>query len=76
LELAWQCERWHCLPDAGALYQQDAQIMYRMAVCANIYDTLTHLRNATGEQIHNLTDAERRTLRSLIDMGLIFNERS
>lgn len=48
--------------------------MYRMAVCANIYDTLTHLRNSTGEQIHSLTDAERRTLRILIDMGLIFNE--
>jgi hypothetical protein len=57
------------------MYQQDAQIMYRMAVSLNIHDALTHLRNSTGEQIHNLTDSERRTLRLLIDMGLIFNDR-
>jgi len=71
--MAWQCERWHCLPDTGALLDQDAQTMFRMAAFMNTYDALTHLRNSTGEQIHSLTTQERGILRILLDMGLIFN---
>ncbi len=73
LQLAWQCERWHALPDVGALYQQDAQTMNRMGALSSVYDALSHMRNSTGGQIHNLSEAERMTLRKLIDMGLIFN---
>lgn len=74
LSLAWQCERWSTLPDVGALYQQDARTIALMGALSNVYDTMSKLRNSTGEQIHHLSEAERRTLRKLIDMGLIFNE--
>jgi hypothetical protein len=47
--------------------------MHHMAACLNIYNAVTHLRNARGEQIHGLTDGERRILRLLVDMGLLFN---
>lgn len=48
--------------------------MGRMGALSNVYDALSHLRNATGGQIHDLSEAERMTLKKLIDMGLIFNE--
>ena len=73
LELAWQCERWHCLPDGPSLYEQDAQTMYRMAVLSNIYGSLSRLRNAHGEQIHYLSDQDRNILGTLKRLGFIFN---
>jgi len=73
LELAWQCERWHALPDTGAMLDQDARTMFLMAAYSNIHDTMTRLRNASGEEIHSLTTHDRQILRILIDMGLIFN---
>lgn len=74
LLLAWQCERWNTLPDIGGLYQQDARTINLMGALSTVYDALSHLRNSTGEQIHSLSEAERRTLKKLIDMGLLFNE--
>jgi hypothetical protein len=74
LELAWQCQRWHCLPSSGALLDQDARTMYRMAALLNVNDALSHLRNCSGEQIHSLSDAERTILKVLIDNKLIFSE--
>jgi hypothetical protein len=71
--LAWQCERWHALPKSGGMMLQDYETMHHMAACLNIYNAVTHLRNARGEQIHGLTDGERRILRLLVDMGLLFN---
>lgn len=73
LELSWQCERWHALPDVGALLDQDARRMYVMAALSNIYNALSHMRNCEGAQIHSLTNSERSILRMLIDLKLIFN---
>lgn len=73
LRLAWSCERWHCLPDAGGLYEQEYQTLYRMAVFSNIYQAMNRLRNATGEQIHNLSISERNILQFLVDLGLLFH---
>lgn len=74
LELSWQCKRWSTLPDDGNLYRQDAALMYRMAALSNVYDALSHMRNAYGEEIHTLTNEERAILRVLIDLGLLFHD--
>lgn len=73
LNLAWQCEHWKALPDAGGLFDQDQRLMRRMTGTLNIYRAIEHLRNAQGEQIHSLSESERKILGSLVKMGLLFN---
>jgi hypothetical protein len=73
LRLAWNCARWGTLPDDGGMYAQDAYLITRMNILANIYDTVNKLRNSQGKQIHSLTENERKTLRYLVDLGLLFN---
>ena len=73
LSLAMQCERWRCLPEAGAFLDQDHTLMTRMAACSNVYAVLSRYRNAKGRQIHNLSGADRRVLRLLLDMGISIN---
>mgnify|MGYP000921731556 CR=1 FL=1 len=73
LRLAWNCQRWGTLPDDGGMYSQDAYLIQRMNILSNIYDALSKLRNSKGAQIHNLTDRERKILRHLVDLGLLFS---
>ena len=74
LKMAWQCERWHALPDAGGIMDQDFVLMQRMATLSNIYNAVSAWRNATGERVHLLSDHTRRLLRWLLDIGINFNE--
>lgn len=73
LRINWQCQRYHCLPDTGAYFDQDYILMSRMASLSNIYNVLQRWQGLDGKQIHSLTDNERKTLKSLKDMGVIFN---
>lgn len=73
LKIGWQCERWHCLPEQGAYLDQDYKLMYSITALSNIYNTVQRWRNSSGKSIHSLTDGERRILRMLKDMGVIFN---
>ena len=70
---AWQCERWRCLPEIGGYYDQDYYLMQRMASLSNVYNALNKLRNSRGTAIHNLTEAERKILKHLVDLGLLFS---
>jgi hypothetical protein len=72
LSLAWQCKRWGCLPDTGAYLDQDYVLLRRMTALSNIYDAYSRYRNLQGTQIHSLSENERRVLRSLKDMGILF----
>lgn len=72
LIIAWDCERYHCLPNAGAYLDQDAALITRMKVLTNIHHAYSSYRNSQGAQIHNLSDSTRRVLRYLKDEGLIF----
>lgn len=72
LRLAWECERFHCLPEEGGYMDQDYSMMLKMATLANVYGVYSRFRNAQGAQIHQLGSADRRILRWLKDMGLIF----
>lgn len=71
LELAWQCERWRAMPDAGGLLDQDNGLMRKMTIYSNIFNTVVKLRSMTGHTIHALTDSERRLIKYLLDEGAL-----
>lgn len=73
LQLAWKCERWNTLPDAGGMYDQDCRLTTYMTGLSNIYNAVAKWRNYTGERIHLLTDHDRTLLRYLMDNGINFN---
>ena len=72
LTLSWQCQRWHTLPEAGGMFDQDYRLVYRMTALSNIYDVVTRVRSLKGAEIHRLTDSERLILRRLMDYGILF----
>ena len=72
LRLSWQCERFHCLPDSGAYLDQDYELITRMTALSNIYSVVHKWLNLEGKQVHSLSDSERKILRSLKDMGVMF----
>jgi len=69
--MAWQCERWNALPEAGGLFDQDAKLMTRMTALSNIYATVARYRSLVGREIHSLKGSERRLLGMLHDEGMI-----
>jgi len=71
--LAWQCERWKTLPDDGNLYGQNYCTILRMTALSNIYNTVQRTKSLKGEMIHRLSEGERKILRMLMDMGILFN---
>ena len=73
LRLAWQCERWHVLPNEGGLYNQDYLTMHRMNTLSAVYNAIVKIKNLKGTQIHTLSDGERRILRMLMDNGFLFH---
>ena len=73
LVTAWQCDRWGCLPEDGAYYDQDFGLMRRITALSNVYSGVSRLRNSRGEQIHRLTESERTILGALVKEGLLFN---
>lgn len=40
LDYAWQCQRWHALPEAGGLRDQPARLMRDMPVALNVYNAM------------------------------------
>ena len=73
LTLALMCQKWKTLPDAGGLHDQDARTIKQMSCVLSIYNVLQRWRTLQGKNIHQLTEGERRILRILKDMGLLFN---
>ena len=54
LRLYWLCKRYTALPEPGALFEQDAGLLSRMATLGNIYETMQRIRGLKGEAIHNM----------------------
>ena len=51
---------------------QDEKLMNTMRSLDNIYSAVHRYRNLKGDQIHRLTDDERRILKMLIDTGALY----
>ena len=71
LRLAWQCQRWGGLPDAGGIYDQDAELLYRMTALNNVYRVVSRVGSMVGKEIHKLTSGERKLLKWLRDEDLL-----
>ena len=74
LVMAWSCERWHALPDAGGMLDQDWRLIERMGATKNVNDFLHHLHSLKGKQIHTLTAGQARMWKYLIDEGYLNGE--
>ena len=72
LKIWWMCKELHTTPDDGGIYDQDEKQMNTMRTLDNIYSAVNRYFNLKGEQIHSLTDGERRILRILKDEGVLF----
>ena len=73
LRLAWDCKYWNTMPEAGAYLDQDYFLLSRMRALSNVYNVVSKLRNMKGTQIHQLTDSDRKLLKMLVDLGLLFS---
>lgn len=71
LQTAFLSKQWETLPETGGLYDQDAALLKQMTVLYNIYQALVRLRNAKGDEIHSLTDGDRRIIASLLRLGVL-----
>jgi len=72
LTIGWQCERFNCLPETGAYMDQDYKTMMLMTACMNTHSVVKRWKGLSGKQIHSLTDGERKILRYLKDLGVMF----
>jgi hypothetical protein len=72
LKLAWNCQRWNCLPDVGAYLDQDNTLMLRMNAFTNIYNLMQRWQSMSGKSIHSLSEGDRKLLRHLKDLGILF----
>jgi len=52
------------------MFEQSYKRLQNMTVLSNVYSTISHMRNLRGEQIHSLTDAQRRLIRWVMDQGI------
>jgi len=73
LRIAWQCNRWNTLPESGGLYEQDYRTLLLMTATSNIYNAVTRMQNLKGKRIHELTEAERKVIRVLVDNKILFH---
>ena len=73
LKLSWDCERWHTLPEAGGLLDQDFTLITRMKSLSSVYSAVSAWFNLKGENIHRMSEQTRRILRLLLDAGIQFN---
>jgi hypothetical protein len=55
---------------AGTPDEEYSQV-YRAQAAGNIYGTVKRYRGLKGKEIHNMTDSERRMIKSLRDTGLL-----
>lgn len=69
LRLAWMCGE-SLLPEVGGVLDQDGALMLKMRVLSGIYRLVQKIRAAHGDEIHKLSDNERRTWKYLIDAGI------
>jgi hypothetical protein len=51
---------------------QDYVTLTRMQIFSNVHSAVSHYVNASGVEIHSLTEGERRILRTLKDAKLMF----
>lgn len=70
LRMAWMCRSWNALPDTGAMLDQDYILIMRMQTLLNVYEAMSAMRGARGDDIHRLSPHHSKVLASLVNMGI------
>lgn len=70
LRLAWWCGD-KLMPDSGGLLDQDYELWVKMKTLENVWRTISRLRNLKGEQIHSLSESERKLIAYLLREGIL-----
>lgn len=66
------CKSWSALPEAGAMLDQDYNLIVKMQTLLNVYDSVDAFLGAKGKNIHNLSRGTQRTLKALQEMDIKF----
>ena len=64
------CQRYGSLPEPGALLDQDAGLLARMALLGGVYDAVGHMRSLKGDAIRNMRADYSRLLVQIEKMGI------
>lgn len=64
------CQRYGALPEAGALFDQDAGLLGRMATLGSVYDAVQRVRGLKGKEIHDMRPDDSRVLAWLEKLGV------
>jgi len=72
LLLAWQCNRFGCLPEAGGYNDQDVIIMERMGVYDKIYNFEKRWRSMEKRDYATLSENDRAMFMLLKNQGIKF----
>jgi len=70
LSLAWDCQQYNALPDAGGMLDQDYGLMERMKALNAIHKSFAMWRGARGAEIHNLPAWVGQNIAYLLDIGI------
>ena len=73
LRMAWQCERWHALPEQGGLLDQPAGMMQRMAAMLNVYNAFKTFKASSGN-LMALANSQPQVLTLVRDIERMENE--
>lgn len=52
------------------MLDQDYALITKMHALSNVHSTIQYLRSLEGDQIHNLTESQRRLIKYLLDNGM------
>jgi hypothetical protein len=73
LRMAWQCERWHALPEQGGLLDQPAGMLQRMAAMLNVYNAFKTFKASSGN-LMGLANSQPQVLALVRDIERMENE--
>ena len=73
LRMAWQCERWHALPEQGGLLDQPAGMLQRMAAMLNVYNAFKTFKASSGN-LMALANSQPQVLTLVRDIERMENE--
>lgn len=73
LRMAWQCERWHALPEQGGLLDQPAGMLQRMAAMLNVYNAFKTFKASSGK-LMALANSQPQVLALVRDIERMENE--
>jgi hypothetical protein len=73
LRMAWQCERWHALPEQGGLFDQPAGMLQRMAAMLNVYNAFKTFKASSGN-LMALANSQPQVLALVRDIERMENE--